>query len=372
MKTKKYIQLAVGTLVSVFFIWLAFWLGGVEFESIWEALFVTNWLYAVPFMAITMASFYWRAIRWKVLLDPVKQIPSQRLYGPLMVGFAFNNIIPARVGELARPIALLKQEKVPMGVGISTVVAERLIDVVTLLGFLIVVPMFIQFDDTVARTFALGDRQITIDARWIQDKLPGLSIFALLILFAILSFLIPQVKRLYEIILEKMPLIPGWVKDKLFGFMDAMVEGFSSLKDIKAIVLVVIHSVGIWMALAFSFQLMSWGFPNIEMNLGHGVAFLVVTCVIISVPSSPGYWGLYEFGGMVALLMMGVVPDTPAGASRAFTYTLVIHFLQWVPITVYGLWVAARLSVSAHDAEEAAENIEEEIPDHHGEEARES
>ncbi len=359
---KKQLQLIIGTLVSLFFIWFAFYAGGVTFAEIWDALTTTNWFYAVPFMAITMASFYWRAIRWKILVDPVKQVPSHRLFGPLMAGFAFNNIIPARLGEFVRPVALLKQEKVPLSAGLSTVLVERLVDVLTLLFFLILTPYYVDFSEEIARTFKVGERTITLDKAFIEDQLlPKLSILALVLMAGIVSFLIRPIERLYVRILQNIPFIPDKLRHKLVGFLETFCHGFDSLRSPKAIVVIALHSLGIWLALAFSFQLMSWGFERVDLTFAQGIAFLVVTCVVISLPSSPGYFGLYEFGGLVALLMLGVVPDTKAGSSAAFTYSLVVHFLQWAPITVYGLIAAAKLSLSAAEAEAAAEEEKESV-----------
>ena len=123
------------------------------------------------------------------------------------------------------------------------------------------------------------------------------------------------------------------------------------MKSVKAVALLAFHSIVIWFSVAFTFQLMSWGFPGVHINFGQALAFLVVSCVIISIPSSPGFWGIYEFGGMTALMLMGVVANNPEGQAQAVTFTMVVHFLQWLPITIYGLWAAGKLSVSATDAE---------------------
>ena len=117
---KQHIQLLVGVAISAVFLWLAF--RDVDFADLGRAFAKTNWFLAVLMMALTMASFYWRAFRWQIFLDPLRRIPSWRLYPPLMVGFAFNNIFPARAGEFARPLALAKSEKIPFGAGLSTVV----------------------------------------------------------------------------------------------------------------------------------------------------------------------------------------------------------------------------------------------------------
>jgi hypothetical protein len=344
---KKIIQLGLGLAAGAFCIWLAFYLGGVTVEQLISAIKQTNWLYALPMAAVTMASFYWRTFRWQILLAPLQDIPSYRLYGPLMIGFAFNNILPARAGEIARPLALTKQEKVPFGAGLSTIIVERLVDVITLLVLMITMPLYITLDATVYRSYTVGDTEFKIGAQFIQDKMPVLSIVSLVLLAGITSFLIPAAKNFYIWILRILPLIPAFVKEKLEAFINSFADGLASLRSIRALSLMILHSAIIWASVAFSFQLMSWGFPGLALTFGQALGFLIVTCIVISIPGPPGFWGVYEFGGMVALLMMGVVPDTPKGAADAFAFSIIVHFLQWVPITLYGLWAAAKLSISS-------------------------
>ncbi|MEO8377010.1 MAG: lysylphosphatidylglycerol synthase transmembrane domain-containing protein, partial [Candidatus Sumerlaeota bacterium] len=329
----------------MFFIWLSF--KNVKLGDLLAALKSANWWYAIPVMGLTMGSFYWRCFRWQILLEPVKKIPAARLYPPLMIGFAFNNIFPARAGEFARPLALTKSEGVPYATGFSTVILERVIDVITLLVLFIAMPYYMTIDPSVKETYKLGGRQIVIDAEWLRHATKSISVVAVVLMLGLGSFLVPAIKRLYISILEKMPLIPAVVKEKLTGFIESFTSGIQSVKNPKAIVLLAVHSLIIWFSVAFSFQLLSWGFPGVNLNFGQSLAFLVVTCVIISIPSSPGFWGLYEFGGLTALLLMGAVPNDDAGRSQALAFTTMVHFLQWLPITIYGLWAAGKLSVKA-------------------------
>lgn len=349
---RKYLQLTIGILVSAFFIWFAFRAGGMTLREIGEAFAQTNWLWAIPTAIITIAGFYWRCLRWRILLREAKDIPSGRLFGPLMIGFAFNNIFPARAGEIARPIALYKQERVPIGAGLSTVVLERLVDVFTLLALLITMPLYVTLSDSISRDFTVGETVYTVNAEWLRGKLPILSAMAFVLFCGIVSFLVPPVRALYLGILARLPLLPGWVKEKLAGFIQSFADGCRCLQDVKALFWITFHSVVIWFSVAWSFQIMSWGFPGVNFGFGGALGLLVVTCLVISIPSSPGYWGIYEFGGMVALLMMGVVADTEAGAGAAFTFTLVVHAIQWIPITAIGLWYAAKLSITPSDVEE--------------------
>lgn len=345
---KKYIQLAVGFAISAFFLWYAF--KDVKLSELMESLRQTNWLYAVPMIAITLGSFFWRCFRWRIFLKPTKDVPATRLFGPLMIGFAFNNILPARAGEFLRPLALTKQEGVPYTAALSTIVLERLVDVVTLLILLATMPLYVALDPTVSETFS----GITVNAGWINSNMPKLSVIAAILMLGVLSFAVPAVRDLYIRILHVLKFIPQTLREKIEGLIETFSKGFDSLRSPGAVAMTALHSAIIWLSVAFSFQLMSWGFPGVSMTFGQALAFLAVSCVVISIPSSPGFWGVYEFGGKVALLMMGVVPHTEQGGGAAVAFTMVAHFVQWLPITAIGLIYAAKLHVSGADAKKVA------------------
>lgn len=359
---KKYIQLAVGIAISAFFIWWAFKSGGIQVADVWQAMRATNWLFAVPFVIVTMASFYWRCIRWRIFLAPTKDIPTNRLFDSLMIGFGFNNIFPARAGEFARPFALMKQEKIPYTAALSTVIVERIVDMLALLALLILMPYYIKFDPNITLEYALSEtRTLSINAAWLEAQMPKLSILAAIGMTGIISFLIPPVKKLYIRIVEMLFFVPATLRHKIVELILTFTKGFDSLKDVKAVLMITVHTLVIWLSIAFSFQVMSWGFPGVTIGFGEAVGFLVVTCLVISIPSSPGYWGVYEFGGMLALVLMSVSTNDASGKGAAYAFTIVVHLLQWVPLTAWGLWAAAKLSISAAEAQAIADATEDEI-----------
>ncbi len=340
---KKSVQLAIGLVISVFFLWLAF--RNVDVGELVGAFEKTNWLWAIPFLLITIGNFYYRSIRWRILLGPAKWVPSSRLFGPLMIGFGFNNIFPARAGEFARPLALMKQDDVPYGAGFSSVLLERLVDMLCLLALFILMPLYFRIDPNIEQEL-WGFR---LDAGRLEELSWSMSLMALVLTGGLLTFLIPPVKRFYLSVLHWLPLIPAFIKEKLESFVHSFTTGLSTIKSPFLVTMVAIHTLVIWGTIALSYQVMSWGFPGFEITFAQAVGFMVVTCVAISIPSSPGYWGPFELGGMVALMMVGV-PEGPALA-----FTMLVHFLQWGPTTLIGLFYAGKLHVSAKEAEHLAE-----------------
>src|SRR5205823_6936644 len=65
-----------------------------------------------------------RAFRWRLLLSPVADVALSRLFGVMIVGFTVNNLLPARVGELARAYLLARSDRIPAGSTIGSIVVE--------------------------------------------------------------------------------------------------------------------------------------------------------------------------------------------------------------------------------------------------------
>src|SRR5512142_1153402 len=128
---------AVGALISLAFLALA--LHNVHPDEVLAALASADYRLVALAACMTFASYVFRTARWAQLLRPQKQIPVSRLYPVLIIGFALNNILPGRPGEFARAISLGQREGLPKTLGLATVVVERVMDGLTLIGILVVV-----------------------------------------------------------------------------------------------------------------------------------------------------------------------------------------------------------------------------------------
>ncbi len=439
MKTKKTISTLVAILISLVFLWLAF--KNIDFKQLMEMFKTINWFWTIPFCVVTWITFVWRALRWEVFLKPIRTVPMRECFGPMMVGFAFNSIFPARAGEFARPLALTKQTKIPYTSGFSTVVLERVCDMLALLGLFALMPLLIDFEDGFSRHYstvkhvegsdlavylkaativmALGilivgavwylrqrqrmedapylnaerTRKLTIIAATVLALLtaagyfliyshvdvektytfgkefnitPSLlneimgkvSFFVLFLIAGSVAMISKRVQDLFLKIVHWMPLIPSAIKHKIDALFRSFAVGFVALREPKLLVQIVFHTIGIWVGTAATFWIMSLGVPGIEMSLPISIVYLVITCVVITIPAAPGYWGLYEIGGLMGLVICQVVPDDASGYALAVGYTLLVHFMQWALVTVIGLYYAGKIHVSVSESEAAKELVE--------------
>ena len=101
-----------GVAVSAFFIWWV--LRGEDFPEIFTQISNANPWYFIASVFVGTAGYFVRALRWKILLHPLKANTRLRSrFSSVSIGFAVNNIFPARLGELARAFALSRSEPIP-------------------------------------------------------------------------------------------------------------------------------------------------------------------------------------------------------------------------------------------------------------------
>ncbi|MFH2099513.1 MAG: lysylphosphatidylglycerol synthase transmembrane domain-containing protein, partial [Pseudomonadota bacterium] len=114
------------------------------------------------------------------------------------------------------------------------------------------------------------------------------------------------------------------------ALMERIAQGFDMVRSPARIALCLFLSFVVWGLLGLSWWIMAQGCPGVELSFFQLTAAMVIVCFFISLPSVPGFWGLWEAGGIFALSLFGVA------ASQAAGFTLVNHVLQTLPVMVMG------------------------------------
>lgn len=104
-----------------------------------------NYLLLVPVTVTLLLAHYVRAMRWRILIQPLNYYPGKaNTFFAVVLGYMFNLFVP-RLGEVLKCTLLSKYEKVPPDKLVGTIVAERAFDVVSLL-VIIIITLLIQVD----------------------------------------------------------------------------------------------------------------------------------------------------------------------------------------------------------------------------------
>ena len=107
-----------------------------DLENTVEALRVANLTWLLPAAVLYLALFPLRGMRWRWLMRGVAEVPVRTATEVFMVGAMANNILPARLGDVARALVLSRQVGIPATTTFSNVMLERILDGLTVVGLL--------------------------------------------------------------------------------------------------------------------------------------------------------------------------------------------------------------------------------------------
>ncbi|OEU47345.1 MAG: hypothetical protein BA861_02100 [Desulfobacterales bacterium S3730MH5] len=331
------LSLILGLLLSGIALYVTF--VNIPLPELVGYLKTVNYWWVIPAVAIALMSFMIRVVRWQLLLTPVKKTGFWSAYHPLMIGFMLNCLLPARVGELARPAIFSKKERVSFSKVLATVSAERLFDVVVLLVSFVLVLAIVEISPTLDLTFGnyhLNRGTLEMIGVTTLRLCLGLTVCIVLVSAKRSQSLIKRtILRLPDLLLFASGSSKEKIREKLCVKLVKVVEnvavGFDLLKSPKKVGLCLGLSFLVWAVAGGSYYVMAFGCPGIELSFLEVYATMVILCIFISLPSAPGYWGLWEAGGVFGLLIFGV----PAKAAAGFTLTN--HVFQMVPVIIVGL-----------------------------------
>jgi hypothetical protein len=315
-------QFWIGVLFSIFFLWLA--LRGLSLAEVLAVLpgVKYGWLFlgvAVYFLAV-----WARAWRWRYLLRPLKSISTRQLFPVVCIGYAGNNIFPARAGELLRAVVLKRREAVPVSASLATIIVERVFDGVVMLGF-----VFLNLPELAKLTSTSGFigsiRTLTL---W------GTFIFlGVLAVFLVAAMFPKKAETAASFVIDK--FVPVRFREKILGFTMRFLGGLEALRSPKDVLMVFLTSVVIWLLETCKYWLVMQAFPFevsfFALMLMNGIVNLATT-----IPSAPGYIGTFDAPGIAVLQAFGVEKTIAAA------YTLVLHAALWFPITALGVYYLAK------------------------------
>jgi uncharacterized protein (TIRG00374 family) len=93
-----------------------------DLDSTLDALGGAEFAYLPPAMLLFACAVWFQALRWRYLLKPLADIPTQRLYPVVFVGHLVNSVAPLRAGEVIRALVLNRREGVSRIAALGTLV----------------------------------------------------------------------------------------------------------------------------------------------------------------------------------------------------------------------------------------------------------
>ncbi len=303
------LQTTAGLAVSLLFLLLL--LREVEFQDISAALSDLQGWWLVAAAAPFAGGLWLRALRWRLVLGRSPEIGQTEATRLVVIGYAANNLLPVRAGELLRAVLVEQQYGGSRLRVLGTIVVERVFD-----GLVLALPLMLVLATAggsgrlrlLAALMALGFLAATGLVAWVATAPETVE--------RLVIELVRLIRR------RPWPLVERWVV--------SFSRGLGQLRGLRGWSLVLATSAGSWGLEATAYWLVGEAF-----GLGLAPWFYIAVAgaanLAVAAPSTAGGIGPFEFFAREVLVVFGI------GGSVATAYSLVLHALVLLPVVVAGL-----------------------------------
>ena len=310
----------IGLLISALLLYLAF--RKVDFFHLGESLKSAEYIWLVPAFFLMLLSVVFRSLRWRYLLRPIKEVEFIHLFSASAIGLMANNLLPARLGEIARAWVIGEKVGISKTSSFATIVVERVFDGFTVIFFLVIVLLF-------------GD--LDIPAHMTRVAYAAVSFYILTIVFlAMLRF---NREKTFSIVNALTSRLPAGAAAKVDKLLRSFMEGLTVLKRPRDIAAAGLLSFLVWLPNIIVMHLVIRSFDLDISALMTLTVFIIVTFGIM-IPSAPGFVGTVQYCFVIGLGLFGVIE------SEALSISIVYHAGTFIPMTAAGLFCLAREGMS--------------------------
>lgn len=274
--------------LGAFFVWLSVKdINKKNWEDIKYAIAHGRKWIIIPVILMLLLAHYVRAIRWKLLMEPMGYKPSNfNSFAAVMIGYLVNMGVP-RLGEVFKCTLLAKYEKVKFDKLIGTILVERAIDVICLL-FIFLLAVFLQGD-------IFGQFMMEKLKEFFHDKAGSLSYTKLIIAAGALIFLL----LVFYIIIKRFGHID--IVSKIKVVIKNILHGLTSVQHLKKKKTFLFHTILMWSLYLFSTYAGLFALKETE-HLGLAGAITVLAVGSVGMIITPNGIGAYQL--MIAGLMV--------------------------------------------------------------------
>lgn len=324
-------QLALGLCVSLACLWWA----ARELISdpqarrdFVDAFRQADYLYLPVLLGMLVAFYALKAYRWKLLLSPLGNFHTWRdCFGPMLSGFAVNNVLPARAGEIVRVMVFARRTRLPLASVFVTVALERVFDMLSILVYLSI------------GLFSLPDMP-----DWMRRTALVVGAVAACGVVGAVGFLIwtsAVVKAVHWGL--AVVRVPEPLREKVDHLLETAAHGLSSLKSPTTLLVIVLVSLLQW-ALNGAMMYLALRSFGVHVPVPAALVLLGIVALAVAVPASPGFFGVVQacFTGTLQIFEV----SRPAVLAASIYY----HMIQYIPVTLCGLLWLSRSRFHIHDA----------------------
>ncbi len=248
---------------------------------------------------LSTADLAFRGLRWQRLIRPIAPVRYVAMFGYLLIGYAANNILPARLGELVRSHYLGDREGISRASALGTVVVERVVDLVAVVAI------------ASAALLVLSVRGVVASAVLVGAGVTGL--FLVVLVLGIVAHRLPGADRIAAII-DRWPRVREIAR--------SLQGGLQVAAQPRTLIEALLSSAAAWSCSILALAALG---QALGLQLSMGQAALITSGVALAsaIPAGPSNIGTFEIAAVTVGEAIGV-PRESALALGLLSHAMIL------------------------------------------------
>lgn len=320
MASSRSLRVVVSLLLTAALVAVFAW--NVDFGQVAAALAKASLGLVMASAGLALLSYWLRVIRWQLILAPAGGVRHREALLATAVGYAALALLPARMGDLVRPLVLARRTPLPTSAALASILTERIFDLWSVMAFFMVFALWppAMADLTPAARANLGvlhTSGLVVLAGLVLGTLTLLALFRFQDRFiATIGRLIARFRSSWQTPIE--------------AFLGHFLDGLRVLQRPRQLVLTLAASSAVWGVIYWQLQV---SLLALGVALPLRATFLLVALSVIglAIPTPAGV------GGFHAALQFGLTTFFAVDLATATGVAIVHHAVCFLPITLIGL-----------------------------------
>jgi glycosyltransferase 2 family protein len=283
---------------------------GVNFKDVVKILRGMNPVQTALVFCLTTLNLVVRAMVFKLIVHPIKNIPAKQALSSYLVGVFSNLFLPFKLGDVAQGYFLGSRQDISKISAVSAVVVQRVFEVTTLLLFMLIVGIVFSFP------LLLQERTLII----------GVSI----LIGIVLLFVAFQKRETIGVFVQKIvsrysPSLAATLR----RYIELLFHGASAIHDMNAVIRIGMLSITSWVIQVVMVKYTADAL-NISLDLVASCVVLFIVNIGLIIPIAPGNIGTFQFFGILALSLFSVPKP------QALLFSIIFQVIQGIPVIIGG------------------------------------
>jgi len=277
-------------------------------------------------LGCSVSAIFLRTWRWQLLLRPAGGAAFGQAFAATTIGFAASTILPARAGEIVRPVVLSRRTPVALSAAIASVLFERVLDLTTVLLLFLVYCL------------APGLRPpFAGDAAAVFASLRGLAMIAGGAAAAFYAAAVVATGRraaAERIVARLIGRLPERFRARAAGAFASFLDGMHSVRQPATLAVIALLSFLLWGVVCGQVYFLCRAF-RLGLPPAASILIVVVTLIGLAIPTPGGVGGFHKLCQVALTMFYGVDVDAATGLA------IVYWFIAFAPVTLLGFWLFA-------------------------------